>query len=184
MFRAKCAFLTLCITAGLATVWYGGGVQAQDGFKIGVVNLKVCFDDYQRQKDEFDALTLEMTTLQTDLDVRLEAMNALRTQYDENRDTMSREELAELEEKIESERSSYNADFQKVQTDLARREDRVAESVYEDIRAAIEAVGNQQNYHLVLESGKNTNNGLLHYSPTLDITQRVVDYLNANYTKI
>ena len=49
-----------------------------------------------------------------------------------------------------------------------------------DLVKAIEEVGAEGNYHLILEADPETRTGVMYHSPTLNMTQKVVDRLNRN----
>ena len=58
----------------------------------------------------------------------------------------------------------------------------IVKKIFESIDAAVGKVGAESGYHLILDGAPGANPGLsviLYYSPTIDMTQKVVDVLNA-----
>jgi Skp family chaperone for outer membrane proteins len=157
--------------------------QAQEQFKIGVVDLKEVFDGYEKQKDDYKSLENEMEELQKGIDEMRETLTKAEEEYEAQRDSMTHEEQQAREDAIESDRGKYRAEFTRRQKDLERRQNRVADNILKDIRAAVRELGAAENYHLILEAGKNAPTGVLYFSTTLNMTQKVVDHLNAKYKK-
>ena len=168
---------------GLSLVLAPVAAQAQAQFKIGIVNLKEVFDGYEKQKDDYKKLENELKELQVGIDEMSDTITKAKERYDAQKDSMSEEERETLEESIESDYSKYQAEFQRSQKDLERRQNRVADNILKNIRAAVKELGSAEHYHLILEAGKTAPTGVLYFSTTLNMTQKVVDYLNAEYKK-
>lgn len=168
---------------GLSLVFAPRAARAEGEYKIGVVNLKEVFDSYDKQKDDYKKLENEMKELQKGVDEMSETITKATDQYEAEKDSMTEEEREALQESIESDYSRYQAEFSRRQKDLERRQNRVADGILKDIRAAVKELGSAEEFHLILEAGKNAPTGVLYFSTTLDMTQKVVDYLNAKYKK-
>jgi len=153
--------------------------QSTSQHKIGVVNLKEVFDNYDQQKESYKNLKVERDKAQKPIDELSAKITADKQRYESEATTMPVEERRKLKEKIESDFSLYQAEFQRLQKDIDRKEKNMLEGLFDNIQKAIEEVGAQENYHLIFEGGKNTRNGLLYYSTTLNMTQKVIDHLNA-----
>ncbi len=162
----------------------GGAVAPASGqYKIGVVNLKKVFDEYQGQKDEYGVLEKERAELQTRIDALADEVKKLQDKHTEQKEKLPKEELESLEEQILSKASESRAEFKQSQDEIDRKERRVMESLMEDIRAAIQTVGAKENFHMVFESGESSKSGVLYFATPLDITTKIVDQVNANYKK-
>ena len=152
-------------------------------YKIGVVDLDLVFNGYQRQVQEYAALRKERDDRQTELDKLSEKVEAAKQRYKDDKDNMTEEERFDLQEQISSDLSRYQTEFKRLQGDIDRMEKRLLESLFKEIKEAIALVGSRDNYHLVFESGAKRNTGLLYSSPTLNMTQKVIDQLNNEYVK-
>jgi Skp family chaperone for outer membrane proteins len=153
------------------------------GYKIGVVNVKEVFDGYQKQKDLYANLEEVRQKLQADLTKMWDAITADQKRYTENEATMTKDERRDLLEKIDKARSEHQTELKLRQEDIDRREKRLGQDVMEDITKAVNEIGLKQNYHLILETGAAARSGVLYFSSTLNMTQRVVDKLNEDYKK-
>lgn len=155
------------------------GAPAQ-GYKIGVVDMKAVFDAYQKQKDEYASLETERETRQVEIDKLSKKITVARDKYDAEKETMSESDRDALQESIESDYGQYQADFKRLQQEIDRKEKKLLEDLFQDIRVAVKATGAQENYHLVLEAGESVR-GVLYSSSTLNITGRVIEHLNTLY---
>ena len=180
-------FLVTAMLSGMAVAAYGqNGVEAPEspgGFRIGVVDLKLVFDSYQKQKDQYAQLERERDERQKVIDQLSDRITKAKERYEANKEKMSKEELRALETAIETDYAEYQGKFKQLQQEIDLREKNILESIFEDIREAVRTVGAQQNYHLILEGGESGRSGVLYSSTTLNMTQRVVEFLNSTYKK-
>jgi len=148
--------------------------------KIGVVNLRKVFEGYDKQKELYAQLEEEKNVAQKPINELSSTIEADRAHYRENEDTMTNEEKADLEEKVENNISLYQSEFKRLQAEIDRKEKRVLEELFGDIQKAIEEIGARENYHLVFEGDeKGRRSGVLYFSTTLNMTQKVVEHLNS-----
>lgn len=184
--QIKSGSLLLCLIMAMASgVLYAAPAESQGdaaAYKIGVVDVKQVFDNYERQKQEYARLQEERDKKQAEIDKLSEKITAAKERYDKERATMTDEARRALEEQIEADYSKYKADFKLMQEDIDRREQRLLEQVFEDIHVAIQEVGARGDFHLVLEAGQPGRTSVLYHSTTLDITQRVTDHINKKYS--
>ena len=171
----------MCVAVCVAVLGVSNLVIAQESgqYKIGVVNLKTVFDNYDNQKASYDQLKKDRDAAQVPIDELSAQIEADRKIYEDTASDMSDEDRRALEEKIETAYGKYKAEFQRLQEDIDRKEKKILEALFEEIQQAVEDVGAQNNYHLVFEGGKSTRSGLLYYSTTLNMTQKVIDHLNS-----
>lgn len=177
--------VVLCAVVGGMLVSAGDAIAEngtpQGAYKIGVVDIKAVFDAYEKQKDEYAALEEERASRQAEIDKLSDKITKAKEQYDKRKDSMSDAEREALEEQIESDYAKYQADFQRLQGEIDRKEKKLLEDLFEDIRAAVQEVGAQGNYHLILEGGESGRTNVLYSSTTLNITGRVIEHVNSKY---
>lgn len=154
-------------------------VHAQGSqFKIGVVNMKSVFDEYDKQKIKYKELQVEVEKLQTPINKLSDTITENKKKYEDKSSGLSDEERSVLQDQIETDFSKYKSDVKLSQEKVDREEKKIFEEVISDIQVAVEEVGAKENYHLIFDGGKNRNNNLLYYSTTLNMTQKVIDHLN------
>ncbi len=181
--------ILLALFVALCVICVSPGVSAENGstddYKIGVVNTKEVFDNYERQKEEYEKLREARNDAQKPIDELSDQITKDRERYDAEKDTMEEDERRVFEEKIEAAMTRYKAEFDRAQEDIDRQEKKLLRDVLDDIQFAIQEVGVKYNYHLIFESGQGNasslaarTGGLLYSSTTLNMTQRVIDHLN------
>lgn len=187
-YRILSGFLAVLLVLAGATFADTAEGQAAD-FRIGVVNLKEVFDNYQKQKDLYDNLRASRDTMQKPIDELSATINKDKERYEKEKDTLEAGERRALEEKIEANFTKYRAEYDRAQQDIDRQEKKLIRDVFEEIYMAVQEVGAQGNYHLIFESGEaappvpGRTGGLLYHSTTLNMTQRVIEHLNGKYNK-
>ena len=181
--------VTRILVVAALVLFFSPGINAENGlthdFRIGVVNTKEVFDNYERQKEEYEKLRKARDEAQKPIDELSTQITSDKEHYDAEADNMEDDERRALEEKIEAAMTRYKAEFDRAQVDIDRQEKKLLRNVLEDIHFAIQEVGAKHNYHLIFESGQDNasslaarTGGLLYSSSTLNMTQRVIDYLN------
>jgi Skp family chaperone for outer membrane proteins len=183
MINKNTVFLFGLAMVAVALVVSRGNVVAQSEYKIGVLDTQVAIDGYNKQKDKFADLKAEMEKLQAEIEVRDAANVAEQERYNSEKESMSEEERDAFEDKLMSTKNGIMADLQRFQQDLDRRFDRLRQEVFTEIKKAVKVIGVEENYHLVLEGRDAFPPNVLYYAVPLDITQKVVDRLNADYKK-
>lgn len=154
-------------------------VMAQEAksYKIGVVNRKKVFDEYDKQIEGLKKLQAERDKLQVDMDALSDSI----TKKQENlRDAknLSDEERARLTDEIQSEFREYEAEFRKRQGEMDQSSKRFMEDIMKDIRAAVTAIGQEGGYDLILEADPLATSSVLYHSTSIDLTSQVILRLN------
>lgn len=156
--------------------------------KIGVVDTKEVFDNYDKQKVEYEALHKKRDEAQKPIDELSEQITKDRERYAAEADKMDDDVRRALEEKIQAAETRYKAEYDRAQEDINRQENKLLRGVLEDIHLAIQEVGAKYNYHLIFESAPDNasslarrTGGLLYSSTTVNMTQRVIDHLNEQH---
>ena len=171
---------------GAATTASAADVQtsaAPGQYKIGIVNVKEVFDAYQKQKEEYKKLQTDRDTKQKDIDALSERVSKAKEKYEAEKTKMPEAERDALEEQIQADFSRYQAEFKRLQQDIDRREKKMLDDIFDAIHKAVQEVGAQGDYHLILEAGVGGRSGVLYSSPTLNMTTQIIDYVNSGAAK-
>ena len=98
------AALVLCVSPG---------ISAENGltheFKIGVVNTKKVFDNYEKQKVEYEKLRKAKDKAQKPIDELSDQITMDKEHYDAEKDKMDDDERPALEDKIQAALTRYRA---------------------------------------------------------------------------
>jgi len=178
-----CAWVIFLAPAGTLPHAQSTDTNEFRAYKIGVVDVNKVFNEYQKQIDERAKLEKEKDEQQAKLDVLQKKISDAQELLAANAQSTSKDEAEAIRETIRSDLDSYEDEFTQAKRDLERKEAKVSATLLVDVRKAVEKVGSTENYHLILEVGLASRSNVLYHSTTLNMTQKIIDYLNTNYKK-
>ena len=150
----------------------GSGIQ----YRIGVVNRKQVLDKYNKVKDEYKKLQAKVDDEQKAITELSDKIEGMKKEYDDQKGSMTPEQRATKEADVQKEYGEYKSLLDKKQRVIDADEQLLMRTVLSEIDQVVSKIATEQGFHLVLEgSGRS----VIFYSPTIDITQRVVDALNS-----
>jgi outer membrane protein len=147
-------------------------------YKIGVVDLQKILQDCEKRKSKYADLEKEKIRMQTPIDELSKKIEGMKKKYEESKGTMSDEERLKLENQVKEDYATYKSEFDKAQQKIDNLEKEVMVEVMKDVNAAIDAVGQEDGYHLLLNAAGGSVPTVLYHSATIDITSKVLARLN------
>lgn len=157
-----------------------GAASTSAQYKIGVVNMQHLLQNSEMRKREYDKLLVKVDELQAPIDRMSDEIEAAKEKYEEERDSMTEEQRVETKLEIESDYADYQNELGKRQKRVDTMEISVRKEIFMAIEAAINTVATDGNYHLVLSANSGPTGSVLYFSPTIDITTRVMEQLNSS----
>jgi Skp family chaperone for outer membrane proteins len=161
---------------------------------VAVADLKKIFDSYQKAKDLDAQITENFKTRDEEINRMKEDAQAL---LEEKLDTDPADPaFAEYEEQLFLLRKQIEYEMKRLAHDLAAESADATELVYNEIRAIIAKISEEDGIDLVLKvdspniggsdrmaviNRKIDNRPVLYSNPKMDITQQIIDRLNADY---
>lgn len=161
--------------------------------KVGVVNLNKVFENYKKRVAMEDSFKDLKTREEESLTDKQDSLMSMREEMQlMERGSEARKELeAELQKKL----LYLQLEEEVARKNLTEKEKEYYEELYDDINKAIETIGKEQKFDLILKKetietksadllelrlkiGIGT---VLYYSDAMDITDIVVQYLNEKY---
>jgi Skp family chaperone for outer membrane proteins len=182
--KTAISFRRVVIGAGVmvAVMLMAAPVRAQEpaggGYKIGVVNMREVFQNYDRQKAEYEKLKQKQESAQAEIDKISDRINEAKKRYEADKATMTRDAREQFEINVSKDFSNYQAEFKKLQDDIDLQERKLLKDLFQEITTAVQEVGAADNYHLILEAGSDGNAAVLYYATPLNLTSKVIDHLN------
>jgi len=149
-------------------------------YRIAVVDVDLVMREYNKRKEKYEELQKEVDSQQKELDSLMSRIEEDRKKLESGKATLSDDEKLDLKMKIEQEAATYRAELEKRQKTIDSKEERIIRECLDDIQNAINVIATSDNYHLVFNAGKSLKSSLLFHSPTMDITSKVLTYLNSN----
>jgi len=146
-------------------------------YKIGVINRKQILEGYKKVKAEYEKLQAEVEKRQASIDELSKKIDDAKKAYEAEKEKLSPAERAEKETAIQNDYRDYQAKLASNQADIDTKEKTLMKAVFEEFDKAVEKIGANEGYHIILEGGGRT--GAVYFSTTVDISQKVVDALNS-----
>ncbi len=150
-----------------------------EAYRIAVVNRKKAFDEYKKQQIEWASLQKELDAKQKVADQQSDAINAAQKKFAEDK-SLTKEQKEAMALKIQEDMLDYQTAFKKLQNEIDIAAKKFFDTMMKDVDAAVQAVGNEGNYHLIFEADPNPASGtaVLFFSATIDVTPQVIQKLN------
>jgi len=164
-------------------------VLAQDdavsAWKIAVVDRKTVFNEYKKQQVEMAKLEGELKSMQNELDAMSTKIQNAKDTYLEKRDGMTEADRDAEKSRIQQEFVAYEAQLKSRQATIDGKTATLIKNVKSDIDAAIAKYGEENRYHLILESDADPNSrtSVLYFATKIDITLEIQRILNEAYAK-
>lgn len=147
---------------------------AQNGPKIGYLDLSKLFDNYEKTK-EFDAiLEQKHKDYEKERNVKVDKMKEAQGKLD----LMKQEEKAKLEQEIDQMRNDLVAFDQSRRTDLLKQRDERIREILLEIEKVSSDFAKKENFDYILNDRV-----LIYGSETLNVTDKILNVLNENYNK-
>jgi len=175
-----------------------GFAQEKAGLKIAVVDINTIAEKYEKHKEKRNKLKKEIKDLQEELhklEAKLKEYMEIQELYDEDNP-----KYHEYEEKIEEIKIKGIIKKNTEEKRLIRKQKRLVKNLYDDIRKGVAEYAKKQKYDLVMvELGdvsdeiissnikeilqKINIRSVIYAAENLDITDKVIDFMNAQYRK-
>jgi Skp family chaperone for outer membrane proteins len=146
-------------------------------YKIGIVDRRAVLQGYNKVTAERKKLESDVETENKEIDKLAADLQAAKEGYDKEKDSLSTTEREEREMALNKQLMEYQTKLQTKQAEVDARERQLMKRFFTDIDAAVQKIGESENYHLIIDGSKGTST--LFFAPAMDMSQKVIDYLNA-----
>ena len=149
--------------------------------KLAYVESSKMLDGYQGMKDARKAFESKARGWEKQNQTMLASFKANVEGYQKQAPTLSAEQRAATEQKLQEQQQQVAQQQQMLQAQAQQEEAKLTQSVLESVNKKVEAYGKAHGYKLILIAAPS---GTIAYGEKkLDITAPVLAYLNANYRK-
>ncbi len=156
----------------LAGAFFAGVDQAYAAGKIAYVDLAQAFDKYEKTKTFDETLTEVQTAKEKELEQMANEIKAIEDKMSLLSDKEKEAKKKEMDEKTKKLKQSS----QQIALDLRKDRDEKLKEILQDIEKVIQSYAQKNGYDFVLNDKV-----LLYGAASADVTQDVVDQLNADY---
>lgn len=178
--------ILLCVGVGVGLVFWAPGMhvgaqRTAAEYKIGVVDIDVVVQGYERRKAEVETMAASFDARQQAVQEEMRALEERRDALREQGEVGTSGERFELTLGLEDEFFALTQRLARLRADEGHANQRLQLVLRRDIQAAIDAVGSEGNYHLLFQRSNDGANDLIFVSPTVNVTSRLIDRLNREY---
>ncbi len=147
-------------------------------YKIGIVDLQQVMNSYDKQTQKSEEFNKEAEKQREEIKKLKENFKEELTQFSEEQAELSEADRSEREAELDRRAWELEGEERQVEANLARKYRRLKEELLKDIVKAVDEIGSRDNYHLILEADPETRTGVLYFTPTINMTAKVIDLLN------
>jgi len=167
-------------TTGLAVLLLlaGGPAFSADPVKIGVVDLQKILETSNSGKAAQNELKVQRDKMQADMKQRGNEIQEIESRMQREAMVMSRETREEKEREHRIKVSDFQALQRKYQSDLQEVERKLMGKLQTEITSLVSDIAKKDGYLLVI-----SNIGVIYSLPSVDITERLIQELNAKSGK-
>ena len=177
-------------TAGTA------GAGLNNPHKVGLVDVGYIFSNYQKLKDQRDALQKEIESSDGELKGLQEQIQSIQAQL--KNVTKGTDAAIQMEQQLTELNAQGQAKMSNLRREFVRKEVAMYKDIYDEVQSLVKAYANAkgQNYTLILryqrdpgtEAGDDPNKIMarvnqlvVYYQESDDITDPILDYMNKQY---
>jgi outer membrane protein len=155
-----------------------GGASAAESFKIGVVNVEKVLETSTTGKTVQAELKAQKDKLEGDLKQRANEIQEMEKRLQREAAVMSKESREEKEREFRIKASDFQAMQKKYRGDLQDLERKLMSELKKEIEGLLAEIGRRDGYTMII-----SNLGVLYNQPAVDLTDRLIQELNAKSGK-
>jgi len=165
--------VNVCVTSAQTNA-----ADSARAYKIGIVEVQAVMDGYGKRKTEVGKLEQEAEKSNKEIEALQNSFQKELDQYKQDQANLSDTDRLERQEGLDRQKFALEMEIRQREASLERKKLSVKKMLLDDIVKAVSQVGSEENYHLILEADAETRTGVLFYSTTLNMTQKVIDRVN------
>jgi len=147
---------------------------------IACVDLKRVIVESDQGKQIQKVLTDEAERLKKTLDSKQDELQKLKDALEKQGATITPEARAEKEKQYQAKLKDYQRLYGDYQSELQQKDGEYTQKILKDIEDIIKSLGEKEKYSFILEKNQA---GILFFTPTLDITDKVIAAFNESAKK-
>ena len=144
--------------------------------KIGIIDLQMVIANSRAGKAAKSAFEAEFKQKQQIIESKSSQLEAMKNEFIQNGPVMNevtRKQKAEQIDQLDKELQRSRADFR---DELQKRDYELLEKILKDLDGILQSIGKSGGFTLIIEK---TEGGVIYASPTIDITQQVIQAYDA-----
>lgn len=176
--RSISLLLPLLLLAAMPALPNAVAQEAGSQVKIAVVNLQEVVDQSNLRKAKYVELEKLRDSLQGDLDSLASRIESAQKDFESKAATLSDSDRVDRRTQIETDIRKWRAEMDSRQAQVDAEEKKIMKEVFDGIEKSINGIAEKEGYHLVLRAGALPTGSVVYFSPTIDITSKVLADIN------
>lgn len=160
--------------AALAAVF--AGTSLAEGLRVAVIDVNKVLNDSAAGQAAKKKMEARYEELKKTIDAKQEEARKLKDEIDKQKVMVGKEKLKEKEDALQAKVNELRQMTQEGEREMQTRQGEFTREVLKSIEAKVEVVVKAEKLDLVLEKSA----GVIHYNPTMDITQRVLSLVDGD----
>ena len=169
--------LPIAILALIASV--GSFFLLRSSNELVYVDVNKLLEGYKRTSVERDAFTKKTKVLKANVDSLVTNWQNELKRYEKERASMSAKEIELKQELLGNKQQQLNNYQQAIQKQIQEEDQKMTQTVINDINACVKDYGKKNGYRIVFGAGGAGN--IMYADEAADLTQNVLEGLNAQY---
>ncbi len=165
----------------LFVVLIAAGLTSCNGQKTAYVDTTKLIQEYSEMQEVEAEFTTKSDRVKSELDSVAKSFQVEVQEYQTNMNTMSTAQRQETEERLMRKQQSIQQQQQMMGNQLRQESDEVIDSIVEKVKEYVRDYGKENGYTYIFGSNESAN--IMYAEDGLDITEEILEKLNANYKK-
>jgi len=144
--------------------------------KIGYVDIKKVFDNYENAKKVQESFMKEVNEEQKKMDKLQEEIKKMQEDYEKKKDMMKQEERTKKENEIKTKIQDFSKKWTETKQKLDEKGNSLEEQLFNEIKAAISEYAKKNGYSIVINSFDSKL--ILYGEKSADLTDEIIKILN------
>jgi outer membrane protein len=165
----------IILVAALVTAVFAGTSLAE-GLRVAVIDMNKILNDSDAGKAAKKVMEARYEELKKSIDVKQEEARKIKEEIDKQKVMLGKEKLKEKEDALQAKINELRQLTQEGEQEMQARQAELTREVLKSVEAKIEILVKSEKLDLVLERSV----GVIHFSPSLDISPRILAMVNAD----
>lgn len=162
----------ILVAAAVAAVF--AGTSLAEGLRVAVIDMNKILNDSEAGQAAKKKMEARYEELKKTIDVKQEEARKIKEEIDKQKVMVGKEKLKEKEDALQAKINELRQMTQEGEQEMQTRQAELTREVLKSVEAQVEAVVKADKLDLVLERSV----GVIHFSPSLDISSRVLALVN------
>jgi outer membrane protein len=173
-------FINITVTTVcLALCLFASNVFAADVAKIGIIDLQKILSTSDAGKAAQEKIAAKGQSLEADLQAKAAAITEEQERYEREAAVMSSEARSEKERELKIKKLDFDDLKEKYESEFNAYNQELVNDFKAAVLSAVDKIGKKEGYTLILEK---SSSGVVYAPSTIDLTDKVIQQYNADYT--